>query len=74
MTYEKPFDVDSYNDELRPTELCWDCLEFWEYLMKTWKIDTSDEDYDRYCDEHFEERYAEQEAEYEKEMFECIDD
>ena len=54
MTYEKPFDVDSYNDELRPTELCWDCLEFWAYLKETWKIDTSDEDYERWRDEQAE--------------------
>lgn len=54
MTYEKPFDVDSYNDELRPTELCWDCLEFGAYLKETWKIDTSDEDYEAWRDEQLE--------------------
>lgn len=54
MTYEKPFDVDSYNDELRPTELCYDCLDFWEYLREQWKIDTSDEDYEAWRDEQLE--------------------
>lgn len=54
MTYEKLFDVDSYNDELRPTELCWDCLEFWAYLKESWKIDTSDEDYEAWRDEQLE--------------------
>lgn len=54
MTYEKPFDVDSYNDELRPTELCWDCLEFWAYLRESWKVDYSDEEYEAWRDEQLE--------------------
>ena len=44
-------DVDLLNKEQRPTELAYDCLEFWRYLMDTWKIDTSDEDYQRMRDE-----------------------
>lgn len=68
MTYEKEIDVDLFNQEQRPFNYDFDCLEFWAYLRETWKVDTSDEDYERYCDEHFEERYAEQEAEYEREL------
>lgn len=47
-------DLDCFNDEQRPTELCYDCLEFGQYLWDTWKIDTSDEDYERYRDEKLE--------------------
>lgn len=54
MTYEKEIDVDLFNQEQRPTELCWDCLEFGAYLKETWKIDTSDEDYERWRDEQAE--------------------
>lgn len=54
MTYEKWLDVDCRNDELRPTELCWDCLEFWAWLKESWKIDTSDEDYEAWRDEQME--------------------
>jgi len=54
MTYEKEIDIDCWNDEQRPTELCWDCLEFWEYLRETWKIDTSDEEYEAWRDEQME--------------------
>lgn len=54
MTYEKEIDIDCWNDEQRPTELCWDCLEFWEYLREQWKIDTSDEDYEAWRDEQLE--------------------
>jgi hypothetical protein len=35
MTYEKEIDVDLFNQEQRPTELCWDCLEFGAYLKET---------------------------------------
>ena len=54
MTYEKEIDIDCWNDEQRPTELCWDGLEFWEYLREQWKIDTSDEDYEAWRDEQLE--------------------
>ena len=54
MTYEKEIDIDCWNDEQRPTELCRDCLEFWEYLREQWKIDTSDEDYEAWRDEQLE--------------------
>lgn len=47
-------DVDCFNDEQRPTELCYDCLEFGQYLMDTWKIDLSDELYEAYRDEQLE--------------------
>ena len=46
------FDVDCFNDEQRPTELCYDCLEFWEYQMDTWKIDLSDILYEEYRELH----------------------
>jgi hypothetical protein len=59
MTYEKTIDIDCFNDEQRPTELCYDCLEFWQYLYDTWKIDTSDEEYERWRDEQAENAYRE---------------
>ena len=47
-------DLDCFNDEQRPTELCYDCLEFWQYLMDTWKIDLSDQLYEQWRDEQVE--------------------
>ena len=44
-------DVDLFNQEQRPNNYDNDCLEFWQYLMESWKIDTSDEDYERMRDE-----------------------
>ena len=61
MAYEK-IDIDCFNDEQRPTELCYDCLEFGQYLMDTWKIDTSDEDYERYRDEQLEKELEREEC------------
>lgn len=54
ITNMKWFDVDCFNDEQRPTELCYDCLEFWEYLYETCKIDFSDEAYEARRDEQME--------------------
>ena len=54
MTYEKEIDVDLFNQEQRPFNYDFDCLEFWAYLKETWKIDTSDEDYERYREEQAE--------------------
>jgi hypothetical protein len=51
---ENTIDIDCFNDEQRPNNLDYDCLEFGEYLMNSWKIDTSDEDYERYRDEQAE--------------------
>lgn len=51
---ENTIDIDCFNDEQRPNNLDYDCLEYGEYLMKTWKIDTSDEDYERYREEQAE--------------------
>lgn len=50
MTYEKEIDVDCFNDEQRPNNLDWDCLEYGQYLMDTWKIDLSDELYEQWRD------------------------
>lgn len=61
MAYEK-IDIDCFNDEQRPTELCYDCLEFGQYLMDTWKIDTSDEDYERWRDEQLEKELEKEEC------------
>lgn len=47
-------DLDCFNDEQRPTELCYDCLEFGQYLMDTWKIDLSDQLYEQWRDEQVE--------------------
>ena len=49
MTYEK-IDIDCFNDE-QWLEQSYDCLEFGQYLMDTWKIDLSDEEYERIRDE-----------------------
>ena len=54
MAYEKEIDIDCFNDEQRPTELAYDCLEFWQYLIDTWKIDLSDKEYERIRDEKIE--------------------
>lgn len=54
MTYEKEIDVDLFNQEQRPFNYDFDCLEFGAYLRETWKIDTSDEDYERYREEQAE--------------------
>ena len=51
---ENTIDIDCFNDEQRPNNLDYDCLEFGEYLMNSWKIDTSDEDYERYREEQAE--------------------
>ena len=54
MTYEKEIDVDLFNQEQRPFNYDFDCLEFGAYLRETWKVDTSDEDYERYREEQAE--------------------
>ena len=56
MTYEKieNLDIDCFNDEQRPNNLDWDCLELGQYLMDTGKIDLSDQLYEQYRDEQME--------------------
>lgn len=54
MAYEKEIDIDCFNDEQRPFNYDFDCLEWGQYLYDTWKIDTSDEEYERYRDEQME--------------------
>ena len=54
MTYEKEIDIDCFNDEQRPFNYDFDCLEWGQYLYDTWKIDFSDEEYERYRDEQME--------------------
>lgn len=54
MTYEKEIDIDCFNDEQRPFNYDFDCLEWGQYLYDTWKIDNSDEEYERYRDEQME--------------------
>lgn len=54
MAYEKEIDIDCFNDEQRPNNLDWDCLEYGQYLMDTWKIDLSDELYEAWRDEQAE--------------------
>ena len=58
MTYEK-IDIDCFNDEQRPNNYDYDCLELGEYLMKTWKIDLSDQLYEQYRDEQLEKELCE---------------
>lgn len=43
-------DLDLFNKEQRPFNYDFDCLEFWAYLKETWKIDTSDEEYEQQRD------------------------
>lgn len=54
MAYEKEIDIDCFNDEQRPFNYDFDCLEWGQYLYDTWKIDFSDEEYERYRDEQME--------------------
>lgn len=44
-------DIDLFNKEQRPFNYDGDCLEFWEYLYETWKVDYSDEQYEARRDE-----------------------
>ena len=59
MTYEKWLDVDCRNDEQRPFNYDYDCLEFGEYLVDTWKVDYSDRDYEMWRDDQAEMAYKE---------------
>jgi hypothetical protein len=54
MTYEKTIDIDCFNDEQRPNNYDYDCLELGQYLMDTGKIDLSDQLYEQYRDEQME--------------------
>lgn len=49
MTYEK-IDIDCLNDE-QWLEQSYDCLEYGQYLMDTWKIDLSDQLYEQRRDD-----------------------
>ena len=51
---ENTIDIDCFNDEQRPNNLDYDCLEFGEHLMNSWKIDLSDQLYEQYRDEQME--------------------
>ena len=59
MAYEKNIDIDCFNDEQRPFNYDFDCLEWGQYLYDTWKIDFSDEEYERYRDDQVEMAYKE---------------
>lgn len=59
MAYEKEIDIDCFNDEQRPNNLDYDCLEYGEHLMETWKIDLSDQLYEQYRDDQAEMAYKE---------------
>ena len=54
MTSEKEIDVDLFNQEQRPFNYDFDCLEFWAWLRETWKVDYSDEEYEAWRDEQME--------------------
>ena len=53
---ENTIDIDCFNDEQRPNNLDYDCLEYGEHLMNSWKIDLSDQLYEQYRDEQMEAR------------------
>lgn len=57
-------DVDLFNKEQRPFNYDGDCLDFWEYLYETWRIDDSDEQYERRRDDQLEKELL-YECEYE---------
>jgi len=57
-------DVDLFNKEQRPFNYDGDCLEFWAYLYETWRIDDSDEQYERRRDDQLEKELL-YECEYE---------
>ena len=57
MTYEK-IDIDCFNDE-QLLEQSYDCLEYGQYLMDTWKIDLSDQLYEQHRDDQAEMAYKE---------------
>lgn len=52
-------DIDLFNKEQRPFNYDGDCLEFWEYLYETWKVDYSDEQYEARIDEQIEKELEE---------------
>jgi len=52
-------DIDLFNKEQRPFNYDGDCLEFWEYLYETWKVDYSDEQYEARRDEQLEKELEE---------------
>lgn len=52
-------DIDLFNKEQRPFNYDGDCLEFWEYLYETWKVDNSDELYEARRDEQLEKELEE---------------
>lgn len=52
-------DIDLFNKEQRPFNYDGDCLEFWEYLYETWKVDYSDEQYEARVDEQLEKELEE---------------
>lgn len=52
-------DIDLFNKEQRPFNYDFDCLEFWEYLYETWKVDYSDEQYEARRDEQLEKELEE---------------
>lgn len=47
-------DLDLFNKEQRPCNYDCDCLEYWQYLYETGKIDNSDELYEARRDEQVE--------------------
>ena len=47
---ENTIDIDCFNDE-QWLEQSYDCLEYGQYLMDTWKIDLSDQLYEQYREE-----------------------
>lgn len=52
-------DIDLFNKEQRPFNYDFDCLERWEYLYETWKVDYSDEQYEARRDEQLEKELEE---------------
>lgn len=50
----KNVDTDLFNQEQRPFNYDFDCLEFGRYLKESGKIDTSDEEYEAWRDAQME--------------------
>lgn len=55
----KNIDIDCFNDEQRPFNYDFDCLEFGRYLKESGKIDTSDEEYEARRDAQMEKELEE---------------
>lgn len=50
-------DIDLFNKEQWAYNYDFDCLEFWAYLVESWKVDYSDQEYQARKDEQLEKEF-----------------